>query len=69
MKVSDINPDDPKWTTEQATVIRQLIQKRNQYLHAGRVAEAHGVRGAIILVVSVFCDFTIDHTTNFGDLG
>jgi hypothetical protein len=72
MKVSDINPDDPKWSAEQATVIRHLLKKREQYLHEGRVECAHGVRGAIILVVSVFTDFTVDHEpdykTNWGEL-
>lgn len=68
MKISDINPNDPKWTTEQSEVIRHLLKKREQYLHEGRIDCAHGVRGAIILVVSVFCDFTVDHKTSFGDL-
>ncbi len=65
MKVCDINPDDSKWSAEQATVIRQLMKKREQYLHEGRVECAHGVRGAIILVVSVFSDFTVDHQSDY----
>jgi hypothetical protein len=64
-----IDPSDPVWTHEQADVISILQRKRDYYLMQNRVANAHGIAAALILVASVFLEHKLDiDVTDFGEL-
>ena len=58
MKLSEVDPDDPRWSFEASAVFRALYAKADSYIAQNRNKEAHGVWSCIIIVANVLneCD-------------